>query len=77
METNRVIETMPKKFLSKVVWIPISVPRLNTSSHLQKSLSMINGRIINLSICNFWRLELLGSVIIAIVKDINLVVARK
>ena len=32
---------------------------------------------INLSICNFWRLELLGSVIIAIVKDINLVVARK
>ena len=57
--------------------IPISVLKLDTSSDLQKSLSMINRRIINLGICNFWRLELLGSVIIAFVEDINLVVARK
>jgi len=42
-----------------------------------KSLSMINRRILNLSTCNFWRLERLGSIIIAIVKDINLVVAGK
>jgi hypothetical protein len=68
---------MPKKFLSKVVWILISVLRLNTSSDLQKSLSMINRQIINLSTFNFWRLELLGNVIIAIVKDINLEVAGK
>ena len=46
-ETNRIIETMPKKFLSKVVCILISVLRLNTSSDLQKSLSMINRQIIN------------------------------
>ena len=77
METNRIIETMPKKFLSKVVWILISVLRLNTSSDLQKSLSMIIWQIINLRYMYFWRLELLGSVIIAIVNDINLVVAGK
>jgi hypothetical protein len=55
----------------------MSVLSLNTSSDLQKSLSMINRQIINLSTFNFWRLELLGNVIIAIVKDINLEVAGK
>jgi hypothetical protein len=67
---------MPKKFLSKVCL------DTNFSSKVKlyeicKSFSMINRRIINLSTCNFWRLELLGSVIIAIVKDLNLVVAGK
>jgi hypothetical protein len=67
---------MPKKVLSKVCL------DTNFSSKVKlyeicKSFSMINRRIINLSTCNFWRLELLGSVIIAIVKDLNLVVAGK
>jgi hypothetical protein len=67
---------MHKKFLSKVSL------DTNFSSKVKlyeicKSFSMINRRIINLSTCDFWRLELLGSVIIAIVKDLNPVVAGK